>query len=59
MGGVASDDLFLSTLTTSCTIFKGVTDIVILGRNGFVNVVSLNEDVNSCLVELLSAVFVV
>ena len=36
-----------------------MTDIVILGKNGFVNVVSLNEDVHSCLVELLSAVFVV
>ena len=36
-----------------------MTDIVILGKNGFLNVVSLNEDVHSCLVELLSAVFVV
>ena len=47
---------FSPSITTSCTIFKGVTDIVILGRNGFV---SLNEDIHSCLVEFLSAVFVV
>lgn len=50
--------IFFPTLATSCTIFKGVSDIVLLGKNGFVNVVTM-EDVYTCLVDLVSVVFVV
>ena len=46
-------------LLGSCTMFKRVSDIVLLGKNGFVNVVTLAEDVYSCLVQLTSVLVLV
>lgn len=51
--------LFSPRLPTCCTVFKGVTDIVMLGKKGFVNIVTLAEDVGSCLVHLTSALVLV
>ena len=50
--------LHQSSLPVNCTAFMGMTDIVLLGRNGFVNVI-VTEDEMTCLVELVSAVSVV
>ena len=44
-------------LCTRCTPFKGVSDIVLIGKNGFGNVVSISEDdIYSCLVTVTSAI---
>ena len=51
--------LFAPTLPTLCTPFKGVTDIVLIGKNGFMNVVVSIDDVLSCSVDFISSVCVV
>ena len=47
------------SLLGSCTMFKRVSDIVLLDKNGFVNVVTLAKDVYSCLVQLASVLVLV
>lgn len=46
--------LFAPTLPTLCTPFKGVTDILLLGKNGFLSVAVTAEDGVSCMVDLVS-----
>ena len=49
---------FSPQLPTSATVFKGVSDIVIHGKNGFVNVLTMREDLYSCIVDLKSKIVV-
>ena len=52
---------FQPQLCTNCTPFKGVTDLVLVGRNGFASIVSVagNDELYSCLLTITSALTVI